>query len=367
MVSPHSSKYHRMSHNVLEAPRGSQMLPDISRSSQTFPEAPRSSQRFIKVPRHSQRLPDAPRSSQTFPEVPRNSQSSQKLPKTPGGSQKLPEAPRSSQKVPKVPRSSQRFPQAPRSSQRLPEAPRGSQKLPEAPRSSQRLPKAPKSSRQTDLVWQRDITIFKLFEMRRCKCSDLKWKLELLRTQKPSPGQLKAILRKHRAPRLRTAEWRTEPSQDDIAQILKETPNTVFLTYTKWKTKQLNFMILDVLFGHLSPAMVARTDPKENEDNYEYGELLAFRPGRIPIYIGMRLTITRNEDKSTGYVNGMGCTVRAIRRHGVEVLSDHGVVLNIHPRDEEAELQNGQIVRTTFLPIRVGYAVNLHKASRCLS
>ena len=33
----------------------------------------------------------------------------------------------------------------------------------------------------------------------------------------------------------------------------------------------------------------------------------------------------------------------------------------IHPRDEEVELEDGRTVRTTFLPIRVGYAVNLHK------
>ena len=35
--------------------------------------------------------------------------------------------------------------------------------------------------------------------------------------------------------------------------------------------------------------------------------------------------------------------------------------VGIHPRDEEVQLENGRTVRTTFLPIRVGYAVNLHK------
>ena len=75
----------------------------------------------------------------------------------------------------------------------------------------------------------------------------------------------------------------------------------------------------------------------------------------------MRLTITRNQDKITGFVNGMGCVVRAVLKHGIEVVTDEGKPLSIHPKDDVETLHDGTIMRTTFLPIRVGYAINLHK------
>ena len=80
---------------------------------------------FLEAPRGSQKLPEAPRSFQTLPEAPR---SSQRLPEAPSGSHKPPEAP-----------------EAPRGSQRLPEVHRSSQKL-------QRLPEAPRLGKEEFMV-----------------------------------------------------------------------------------------------------------------------------------------------------------------------------------------------------------------------
>ena len=118
---------------------------------------------------------------------------------------------------------------------------------------------------------------------------------------------------------------------------------------------------MTVLFGDTAPIFIARGEPKDNQENIKYGEKIQWQPTRFPIYIGMRLTITRNQDKITGFVNGMGCVVRAVLKHGVEVVTDDGTPLSIHPKDDVETLHDGTTVRTTFLPIRVGYAINLHK------
>ena len=209
--------------------------------------------------------------------------------------------------------------------------------------------------------WRSDVHVFRLNEMRRCKCPELKWKLELLRNNMPTTGQLRRMVRHHRAPKLRAYGNFLEPTLEDIAQIMRETPHTTFLTYTRQKTKQLNMMIVTVLYGNSKPLTIARGTPEDNAMNVEYGEYVSFEPERIPIYAGMRLTITRNEDKNIGYVNGMGCVVRAVRKNGIEVKTDQDTVLSIHPRTEEVTLRDGRVARTTFFPIRIGYAVNLHK------
>ena len=88
--------------------------------------------------------------------------------------------------------------------------------------------------------------------------------------------------------------------------------------------------------------------------------LWAETPG-IPIYEGLRLTLTRNENKEKGFVNGMGCTVRAARRHGIEVVTDMGTVLVVHPVIDTFRLGGVFDKRVKFWPVRLGYAVNLNK------
>ena len=58
-------------------------------------------------------------------------------------------------------------------------------------------------------------------------------------------------------------------------------------------------------------------------------------PFWMPVHQSMRVTITRNIDKEHGFVNGMGATVQCMRRSGVQVLTDHGQVLLVHPVTHE--------------------------------
>jgi hypothetical protein len=83
-------------------------------------------------------------------------------------------------------------------------------------------------------MWS-EVQVHELKTMRRCQCEELKRKLELLRTHKPSVMQLAAILRGHKAPsrHLRTSYGMENPTYEDIAAILSEKPDTHFLTITK--------------------------------------------------------------------------------------------------------------------------------------
>ena len=81
----------------------------------------------------------------------------------------------------------------------------------------------------------------------------------------------------------------------------------------------------------------------------------------MPVYEGMRVTITRNTDKENGFVNGMGAVVQRMRRSGVQVKTDEGKVLLIHPIAQESTLWDGTVQTTNTFPLRLGYSTTLHK------
>ena len=210
--------------------------------------------------------------------------------------------------------------------------------------------------------WARDIGVMALWEMRRCKCDELRWKLELLRSSKPSARQLRKMLQNHRAPKVRLPGMRVEPTAEDVAQIMVETPNTVFVTFTKGRAEQLNELVVQALFSGIPPVTLAPGDPRDNWRNYAgFNEMVDAETPWIPIYIGMRLTLTRNLDKDNGFVNGMGCRVVKVRKSGIEVRTDVGTTIAVHPKVDYFDLSSGQKLRVNYLPIRLGYAVNLHK------
>eukprot|EP00971_Amphidinium_carterae_P007307 144666-Amphidinium_carterae.1 len=73
-------------------------------------------------------------------------------------------------------------------------------------------------------------------EERRCKCPALRWRLELLRSAKPSKKQMADILRGHKAPsRLHRAKdvMAERPSEQDVHNIFAETPETTFVTISR--------------------------------------------------------------------------------------------------------------------------------------
>ena len=202
--------------------------------------------------------------------------------------------------------------------------------------------------------------IMQLRDMKRCKCPRLRWKLELLRSATPSKQQLRKILRHHRAPTHRRPHAGA-PTSNDIAKVLRETPRTTFLTITRQASKRLNECAVQVLFEHSQPLRRIPGDPDENPDNFWGQHQVAAEEYHMTIYEGMRVRITRNEDKERGFVNGMGATVQCMRRSGVQVITDAGRILLVHPVTHEIILSDGSIRRMTFFPLRLGYSTTLHK------
>eukprot|EP00971_Amphidinium_carterae_P308942 6138870-Amphidinium_carterae.1 len=88
----------------------------------------------------------------------------------------------------------------------------------------------------TDSPRWKDLAKIQLRTMRRCKCPDLRWRLELLRSAKPSKKQLADVLRGHKAPsRMHRAEdvMAEHPSKEDIHNIFTETRETTFVTISR--------------------------------------------------------------------------------------------------------------------------------------
>ena len=84
-------------------------------------------------------------------------------------------------------------------------------------------------------------------------------------------------------------------------------------------------------------------------------------PMEMAIFQGMRVLLTVNEDKVHGFVNGMMGVVRRVRRNAVEVLTDMGEVLAVHPVTRDVEIAGGDTRRVTYYPMRAGYATTLYK------
>ena len=197
--------------------------------------------------------------------------------------------------------------------------------------------------------------------MRRCQCDELRWKLQLLRTAKPSREQLLQLVRGHRAMPDRGPGVSPEPTTMDVKDILTETPNTTFVVITRRNAALLNDLAVTAIFGHADPVRVVPGDPESNTSNYRRGRLVDCEPARVPIYIGARITLTRNIDKENHFVNGMSAEVVAVRQQCVVVRTKVGNIVTVFPYTDDDLLVDGQPRRATYLPLRLGYAVTLQK------
>ena len=207
----------------------------------------------------------------------------------------------------------------------------------------------------------RELTVQHLTKMRRCKCPELRWKLELLRGSMPSGKQLKNILRGHRASRNSAPDEQGEPTAETVKQVLAETPKTLMLTITRKGADKLNRFAVEALFGEEERLDWLPCDPEANVDNFDGPRQFEAAPTWTPIFPGMRVSLTRNLDKPHSFVNGMMATVRRMRRCGVEVLTDAGVVVLVHSYTQDCELADGRWERVSYFPMRLGYATTLAK------
>ena len=217
------------------------------------------------------------------------------------------------------------------------------------------------ATRATDSARWRQVVQRHLRTMRRCQCQELKWKLELLRTAKPSKEQLHRMLRGHRAMPDRGPGYSPEPTNLDMEAMLRQTPDTTFVTITRRAAAVLNNLALEVLFAGAVPLGTVAADPESNLENYDpHGRLIAMAPQELPIFLGARILLTRNLDKKRDFVNGMAATVLGMKRSSVVVQTKTGKILTVFPhRDEEARDENHAGV--AYLPLRLGYATTLQK------
>ena len=197
---------------------------------------------------------------------------------------------------------------------------------------------------------------FTLREMRRCKDPALKWKLELLREYKPSIDQLKAIKKGRKAPYIqhRTGfRMNEEPTEEEIAWIFHETPNTMFVTISKAGAAWVNQAAVKFFFAGQEPLLYVDGDPAANPENFDGSKQIADIPMRFPIYKNMRLQCTQNMNKDTDYVNGMGITVLGANAKGILAVTDTGYTIGIYRFTDEWH--------TVYMPVRMGYANTLIK------
>ena len=190
----------------------------------------------------------------------------------------------------------------------------------------------------------------------RSLCPELTNKLQLLRKQCPTPSQLQWILRGHRA----SPADGLEPTSEDVSRILRERPNATLVTYTRRAAAHLNDLAVEAIFGNTETVPVP-ADPDCNLDNYQGKKTIAYEPAYISICVGMRISLCRNIDKPGDYVNGMTATIQAINQHGIEARTATGRDVTISKVTEEKTLADGEVVKSCFYPIRLGYAVTLHK------
>ena len=72
-----------------------------------------------------------------------------------------------------------------------------------------------------------------------------------------------------------------------------------------------------------------------------------------PIYLGARVTLTKNLNKEVGYVNGMGGIAVGLDKAAVLVKTHQGKLLSIYPWTSPEHI--------VHYPLRLGYASTLHK------
>ena len=208
----------------------------------------------------------------------------------------------------------------------------------------------------------KQVVVRHLRTMRRCQCEELRWKLQLLRTAKPTRQQLLQLVRGHRAMPDRGPGVSQEPTTMDVQGMLAETPSTTFVSITRRNAALLNDLAIEALFGEEEPVCFVPGDPESNTDNYdEAGRQIDCQPQQVPIYIGARVTLTRNVNKEQHFVNGMTAEVIDVRQRCVVVRTRVGNIVTVFPYTDDAIEVDNEFHRVTYLPLRLGYAVTLQK------
>ncbi|CAK9101303.1 ATP-dependent DNA helicase PIF1 [Durusdinium trenchii] len=207
--------------------------------------------------------------------------------------------------------------------------------------------------------------IITLREIKRCKCPELQAKLDFLRCHKPMGAEGKRLINrlcyKHKA-------WtgHEEPTALDIESVLAQTDGkTTFVTCTRRGASIINDLVAQVLFTNRNkrPIGTIPGDYGDLAENYtDQGRLREDRPplpNQVLLYVGLRVLLTRNQDKQNHYVNGMLADVEAFHPESqcLQVLTQSGKRLAVYPFTD-TNVPKGRVV---YYPVRVGYAGTIHK------
>ena len=204
---------------------------------------------------------------------------------------------------------------------------------------------------------------------RQDKDDPLAWKLDFLRKSKPM-GQdgrtfIRDLCKGHKA-------WsgHHQPTADDISALLEWTDQkTTVITCTRWGAALVNELCVQVLFLDKKVQQMGRIpcDYEANPDNFDEHSTLLDRvpePLMLPIYLGLRVRLTRNMDKRHDYVNGMSATVEDYNAAsaGLVVKTETNLILCIYPVTEQVLTDSGEVRgRVVYYPLRAGYADTVHK------
>ena len=136
-------------------------------------------------------------------------------------------------------------------------------------------------------------------------------------------------------------------------KVFQETPHTTFVTISRSGAAWANQMAVMQFFGEQAPLAVLPGDPEANPENYDGTRQMRWEPLALPIYVGLRVTFTKNINKHVDYVNGMSAQVEGMYSSGVRVRTDTHHIVVVYPWTDDQ--------RHTFFPIRAGYATTLLK------
>ena len=125
------------------------------------------------------------------------------------------------------------------------------------------------------------------------------------------------------------------------------------MTITRAKAAWVNVQAVQHFFGDQIAIASLPIDPEANMANYDDLKLVRFEPLWQDIYIGLRVSLTKNINKDLDYVNGMQATVQGVYRSGIRVKTKTGYTFIVYPWTDEH--------RMTYHPMRPGYANTLLK------
>eukprot|EP00973_Karenia_brevis_P055070 7655834-Karenia_brevis.AAC.1 len=168
------------------------------------------------------------------------------------------------------------------------------------------------------------------------------------------------ILRNHKV--IPDSGGNPDPRLMDVKDILLETPHTSFVTIIGRGTALLNRLCLEVQCGDRRHLKTIPGEYENNLNNYDVdGSLVDSQPCIVPVFMGTRVTLTKNLVKHCSFLNGMGAIVTTISDTGLKLKTDDGNTRWSHLyTDEDIQIDN-ELRQAVYFPLRLGYSTTVMK------